>query len=140
MKKFLLVMCSISLISVNSYSEIIPSIISTNDKDVVLLEKGTEAPFKGYLFPEHKVLKIRQELIELDNLKLIEKSYQRSIDLYKDNEEAMTFKVNALLEQNDKLSDALYKQKDRDSFETRLWFVLGMTVTGLAVYGAGQLK
>jgi hypothetical protein len=107
--------------------------------DVTFLEKGSPAPYTGYLFSEEKTLKIRKELIELDTLKLLETSYNKSIDLYKKNEDLQNTKVNLLLQQNDKLAEALVKSRERSEWETRIWFGLGILVSGLAVYGAAQL-
>lgn len=130
MKKFLVtLLLTFSTIGNNCYAE----------DSVVLLEKGSTAPFKGYLFPEAKALDLRKELIELDNLRLIEKSYLNSIELYKKNETVHNLKVNTLLEQNDKLAEALAKSRERSEWENRIWFGLGILVSGLAVYGAGQL-
>lgn len=108
--------------------------------EVTLIDKGSPAPFKGYLFPEDKALKFKNELQELDRLKELVVSYDKSISLYKSNEELYNHKINVLLEQNNKLVDSIGKTEERDKWENRLWFILGMTVTAIGVYGAGQLK
>ncbi len=130
MKKLIVTTLLTSLINVNCYAE----------DSVVLLEKGGTAPYKGYLFSEDKALKIRKELIELDGLRLIEQSYTRSIDLYKKNEEARVNQVQLLLDRNDKLAESLAKSHERSEWENRIWFAMGIIVTGVAVYGAGQLS
>jgi hypothetical protein len=109
-------------------------------QDVTLLNKGEPAPYKGLLFTESKANEIRKELLELDTLKLMEKSYEKSIKYYKDNEELYKHKVDTLLVQNDKLSAAYIQIRERSDWENRLWFGLGMVLTGLAVYSAAQLK
>ncbi len=137
-------MLSISLINgPNCYAQqiaVIAPIIASSDSDVLYIDKGVETPFKGYLFPEAKALNFRKQLIELDTLKALETSYNKSIDLYKKNEDIYNYKVNVLLEQNDKLADAMYKAKDRGVWENRFWFGMGILVSGLAVYGASKLK
>lgn len=134
-------MLLISLIAENSFGEVPAPILSGVPADkVILIEKGTEAPFKGYLFPEDKALKFRKDLIELDGLRELEKSYQKSLDLSISNEAKYNSKVNILLEQNDKLATALYSSKDRNSWENAGWFVLGILVTGTAFYGASRLR
>lgn len=141
MKKLTIAALLISLIIENSRAQTtISPIVSVPADKVYLLEKGTEAPFKGYLFPEEKALNLRKELVELDGLKALEKSYLRSIDLYKLNEDRYNNKINILLEQNDKLSTSIINSEKRSEWENRIWFIMGIGVTGLAVYGASQLS
>lgn len=131
--KKLLVTLLISLTSVNSYCQV-------SSPDVVFLNKGSVTAFDGYLFPPAKAILMKKELLELDELRALAASYQKTIDDYAKNEDLENYKVNTLLEQNDKLSDALYKKEDRSKYENWFWFGIGIVVTGLAVYGAGRLK
>jgi hypothetical protein len=111
----------------------LPSVINTSSLQVLYIQKGTEAPFEGYLFPPDKALEFRKELIELDSLRSMQPSYEKSITLYQKNEDV-------LLTQNQKLSEALSRTEAKGVWETRMYFILGIVVTGLAVYGAGRLK
>lgn len=130
MKKTLATLISlISLLNVNSGWAYQPS----------LLEKDKPAPFTGYLFSPEDTAKLRGELVEKDGLVKINESYQRSIDLYQKNEEILNNKVNVLLNQNDQLSNSLYKEKTLSSFEKVLWFVGGVLITGFAFYGAQKV-
>ena len=83
---------------------------------------------------------MKKELMELDELRALADSYQKSIDDYKKNEDLFNFKVNTLLDQNDKLSNAMYKQEDRNKYENWFWFGMGIVATGLSVYLAERLK
>ncbi len=142
MKKILALIMSLTFLTTGNniaYAESVRPILVASDNDVVFIEKGVETPFKGYLFPEAKALTFRKQLIELDTLKALETSYNKSIDLYKKNEDIYNYKVNVLLEQNDRLSDALYKSKDRDTWSNRFWFALGIIVTSSSVYLATKL-
>lgn len=124
MKKILLLILAISLINGNNcYAD-----------NVTLLDKGTPTPFKGYLFPEEDTRLLKAQLQELDNLRLMIESYNKSISLYKANEKEYTDKVNILLEQNDKLSKALYSSKDREEYSKITWFALGFLMTSVGVY------
>lgn len=139
MKKLMTTILLLSLtLGNNSFAE--ESVVAGPNYKVILLEQGAAAPFQGYLFPKDKALDLRKELIELDTLKALEKSYIKSIDLYILNENRMNEKINILLEHNDKLASTLAKSEDRDAFENKIWFAMGILVTGLAVYGAGQLS
>lgn len=140
MKKILITFLIFSIIRNNARAQSTQPIVATSGNDVVLIEKGVETPFKGYLFPPDKALNFRKQLLELDQLKGLESSYEKSVELYKKNEDITNFKINTLLIQNDKLSDALYKQKDRDVWSDRIWFVLGIAITGTSVYLATRLR
>jgi hypothetical protein len=136
MKRLALIMLSIFLTIENSYGENLAPIVKTNTTDKVLfIEKGTEAPFKGYLFSEERTLEIRQELIELDSLRSIEPSYQKSIDIYKKNQDIYDYKVNVLLNENEKLARAVSVNR----YDGYIGFGIGILVTSLAIYGAKQI-
>lgn len=107
--------------------------------EVVVLEKGTSAPYTGYLFPKETAQKTRIKLIEGEEAKKLNESYVRSIEIYRKNEELNNQKVNILLEQNDKLSRSLTDAREMTAFEKIAWFVGGVLVSGAAVYGASKL-
>lgn len=113
---------------------------NSDSQDVTFINKGVEAPYTGYLFTSAKAALIKKELMELDEFRALADSYQKSIDDYKKNEDLYNFKVNTLLDQNDKLSNALYKKEDRDAFENKFYFVLGIFLTGASVYLATKLQ
>jgi hypothetical protein len=128
MKKLLLTMLSITLITGNNAYA-----VTEAEEKVVLVEKDFPAPYKGYLFPEDKALKFRRDLLELDTLRELKTSYERTITLYKTNDELHNYRVNMLLDQNDKLAKAVYQSKDRESWENWMWFAAGVLVTGIGV-------
>lgn len=122
----------ISLISYNCFGQ--------TESNVVLLEKNSPAPFKGYLFTEEKTLKIRQDLIDINNLKILKSSYEKSIDLYEKKEDNYNNKINLLLEQNDKLSKALQTQQQYSELNKTLWFVMGVLATGVGAYAVSNSR
>lgn len=140
MKKILITLLIFSIVVSNAKADNSSPIVTTNSNDVRFIQKGTEAPFDGYLFPPEKAINLKQELMELDEYKKLAESYQRSIDNDKKNDDLYNFKINTLLDQNDKLANAMYKQKDRDVWENRLWFAFGVFITGSAVFLATKLK
>lgn len=129
MKTLLLKILLISLIATNSFA----------DNDVVSLLKGQPAPFDGLLFTIPKAEDLKRSVVERDNYKLLSESLERSIDLFKKNDELNNQKVNILLEQNDKLAKNLYEARSTSTAERVLWFGLGLAVTGMAIYGAKTL-
>lgn len=108
-------------------------------EDVVIVEKNSPAPFTGFLFPREKAQEVRIKLLENDRLNDMISSYNKSIDLYKKNEDVQNQKVNILLEQNDKLAKSLGDARTVSTFERVAWFIGGMLVTSAAVYGASKL-
>lgn len=124
MKKLLLTISLVSSITANNcYAQ-----------NVVLLEKDSPAPYKGYLFTEDEVRKIRSDLIELDTLRLVEISYNRTLELYKKNEVLYNDKINMLVQQNDKLVTTLSKSQEVNNWERFFWFSAGIFITGAGVY------
>src|SRR5579863_563613 len=122
LNKILIMSLIFSITGNNAFGEV-PS------PSVIIVNEGDRVPFDGYLFPPDKAILMKKELMELDELRQLADSYQKSIDDYKKNEDLYTFKVNALLNENDKLSNAMYKQEDRSKWEQRMWFVAGIFVT-----------
>lgn len=108
--------------------------ITEAEQQVIVLEKDFPAPFRGYLFPEDKALKFRKDLLQLDTLKSLNESYERSITLYKNNEELFNYKINTLMDQNDRLAKAAYQAQDRDKFENWFWFGMGFLLASAGVY------
>lgn len=106
----------------------------------VLLENGDKAPYQGLLFPVDEANKIRGELIEKDALVEINKSLNKSLDLYKNNELIYQQQKSILLDQNDKLAKSLYEERKITNWERIGLVVLGIGITGLAIYGVKQLR
>ena len=134
LRKLLVMSLISSIIGSNCFGQTLTS------PGVVFLEAGVKTPFQGYLFPPDETILMKKELMELDELRALADSYQKSIDDYKKNEDLFNFKVNTLLDQNDKLSNAMYKQEDRNKYENWFWFGMGIVATGLSVYLAERLK
>lgn len=101
--------------------------------EVVLLEKGATAPFKGLLFSPKKSEDVYNEMESLNEKT---KSLERIIALYKENEFLYDRKVNTLLDQNMKLSDTLLKTENSTDLQKVLWFGLGAIAVSLGMYAA----
>ena len=99
--------------------------------EVVLLDKGAVAPFKGLLFSPQKSEKVYQEL---ETLKEKQNDLERILALYKENEFLYDRKVNTLLEQNMNLTDTLTKVENHTELNKIIWFGLGILSVGLGIY------
>ena len=107
--------------------------------DVTYINKDDKAPYSGFLFTEDKAKDIRLQLIDLDTYKSLNKSLERTVELYKKNEDIDQSKINTLLDQNDKLATNLYSARETSNWERALYFFGGAVLTGLAFYGASQV-
>lgn len=105
-----------------------------DSKDIIKQEDGSYKYSKechlevgktfGALEKREKQVEKLEKALELKDLAL-DKSYER-IDMWRDTTYKLEDRVNTM-EEMKKNNEVLY-------------FILGMAVTGLAVYGAGQLK
>lgn len=103
---------------------LITSIAASNAtaQDAIVIPKGTQAPFTGLLLPEQKAVEVYNDL---NKYKLLSESYERSIALYKNNEQILDHKTRILLEQNDKLSIELSKARTTSNVERVIYYALG---------------
>lgn len=101
-------------------------------EDVVVIVKDSPAPFTGLLMTQEKANTIYNELT---TFKLLNTSLEKSVTLYKQNEELYEKKVNVLLEQNTKLSESLQKERTSNNWEKVLWFGLGFISVAAGIYG-----
>lgn len=105
-------------------------------QNVTYLNKDDKAQYEGYLVPKDMMIKIKSDIIELDTLRLNSASYERSINLYKTNEDYYQKQTQVLLTQNDKLTQSLQAS---DTWNKLIWFGLGIFTTGIALYGVRQI-
>lgn len=105
---------------------------SATADDALILNKGQSAPFTGLLLTEDKANEV---YTDIKRYKLLNESLEKSVTLYKQNEELYDKKVNILLEQNDKLSENLLQARTTSNWEKVLWFGLGFLSVGLGIYG-----
>lgn len=115
--------------------------IAISDTDPYYGQKGDVLKQDSWVFSPEKAKDVRNRLIDGEtNLKLNE-SLEKSIELYKSNEQIQQNKVNLLLEQNDKLAQRLNDSQSLNSWERFGLFVLGIAATvgaGMAIKKAGE--
>lgn len=103
------------------------------------LEKGSIAPFTGYLFELKTEQQARRGLLERDYYKGLSESQQKIIDLQNQNNDKFNERLNLYIKQNDNLAVSLSEAKDTSDWTKILWFTLGVGATGLAIYGASKI-
>lgn len=105
-------------------------------ESVVYLEKNKPAPYSGVLFPSAKADELRKIAIEVETLRAINESYDKSIQLYRQTIQLADDKFKILETQNDNLANALVESRRSNDLQRIIWFSLGVLATGFAVYGA----
>lgn len=108
--------------------------------NAVELDKGQPAPFPGTLLDKETSQKVKNDLIERDALKSTNESLNRSIKLYKDNQNILHDQKDMLLNQNIELTKTLNDTRETSDWVKVGYFVLGIVITGAGVYGASKLS
>jgi hypothetical protein len=126
-----------------NFSIIVSSIIILNNvaygNEVVFLEETKPAPYSGILFPVEKANELRKMAIELDTLRVLKDSYEKSNKLYEESISLKDNKYNLLLEQNTRLLKLTNENSQSEDLQKIIWFALGVVATGFAVYGAKKI-
>ena len=100
--------------------------------EAIVINKGQAAPFTGLLLTEEKANTVYNDL---NKYKLLNESLEKTVVLYKQNEDLYDKKITVLLEQNDKLAENLQQARSTSNWEKVLWFTLGFFSVGLGIYG-----
>ena len=93
----------------------------------------------GTLLDAQKADKIKDQLIDGDACKEENKSFKRSVELYKSNEKLYQEENSLLLNRNIELTKTLNDSRETSDWLKVGYFVLGVGVTALGVYGASRL-
>jgi hypothetical protein len=109
--------------------------------DPFLAQPGYKLTNEAWVFSPDKALEVRNKLLDLQTDETIIQSLNRTVDLYKANDQINTDKVNLLLQQNDKLAKAAGEERGLNDWE-RIGFIgLGVAaavLAGFVMKKAGQ--
>lgn len=94
---------------------------------------------QGTLLDKEKAEKIKDQLIERDGFEKENLSYKKSVDLYEANKTIYQEENTLLLNRNIELTKTLNNSRQTNDWVKVGYFLLGVGVTGLAVYGAARL-
>ena len=106
--------------------------------DVQFIEKDKVAPFDGFLFPPEKANEVKVKVIERDNYKALSESYEKSLNLQKQNYDYQAEKIKLYMDQNDNLAKNLYAERNVSDWTKVMWFGVGVLATVLTLYGVKQ--
>ena len=107
--------------------------------DVTYLDKGTPAPYDGFLLTVPKAKEYRLITIERDNYKLVNESLNNTILSLQNINKYEEEKNGILLKQNDNLAQTAYNSQRMSDLEKVLWFGGGVIATILVLYGVQHL-
>ena len=111
------------------------------ETDPYFANKGHTLTQDSWVFSPDKAKDVRNRLIDGETYQKLNESLNKSIELYKSNDEIQQKKVNLLLEQNDVLAKRLNESQSLNNWEKFGLFVLGIAATvgaGIAIKKAGQ--
>jgi hypothetical protein len=89
---------------------------------------------------KEKTAEVRTQLQERDQYKLLNESYERSINLYKKNELLYEDKTNILLNQNKDLIQEIGKVERANDLKNFAYFFLGVLGTIAGTYAISKIN
>lgn len=125
MKKLVLTLLLIPLISLNS---------AFANPLAIRLNKDQISPYSGILLNEEMAKVIYDQLDDCGRIKLINKSLNDSIEIYKKNEVLYKSEVTLIRNENLTLRTALDKSNENNFWRNALYFGLGVLSTSAVVY------
>jgi len=114
--------------------------ISALAQEVVIVQKGQEAPFTGLLFTKERADVIRDNEIALDGQKKLNTSLNLELTFKDSSLNARKSEIDILMAQNDKLSKSLMEERSVGSWERLSWVAVGILASGLAFYGLQKVQ
>jgi hypothetical protein len=132
--KYLLILCLQFAICNNT--------LASSDclESVTLLQKGDPSPCTGFLFSPDAEAQAESDSRDAKYYKLLsERLDERSVLILNQNE-ILEKRIQLYIEQNNTLANEVVKKERRSEWQKVGYFLLGVGVTSLAVYGAAQLK
>ncbi len=107
--------------------------------DVVAINQGQVAPFKGYLFSSDKELEARSAMLDNVILKDMTARQEKVIQLYKADEGIFDQRIENYIKQNDILAKENEQLRSMNNWERFGWFALGVVATGLSAWGMSRV-
>ena len=114
-------------------------LVSVCNAQVVSLNQGQVAPFKGYLFSPDKEEEARKASLDNVILKDIMMRQEQVIVLYKQTEGIYDERLDKYMQQNDKLAKENESLRSINALEKFGWFALGVLATGFTAWGMSRV-
>lgn len=127
------------IVTILTFTLTIQAALADNAMTVKTGDVVTKEYDGGTLLDKEKANKIKDELIEKDGLVRTNESLNRSVQLYRANEIIYNDQKKMLIDQNVELTKTLNDTRETSTFTKVAYFLGGVALTGLAVYGASRL-
>ena len=107
---------------------------------ITLIEKGTPTPCTGFLYSPYADAQAEADHRDLKYYKLINERLTERQELMQKQSQILDKRLKLYMDQSHSLSQELQQKESRSEWSKIGWFFLGIGLTGVAVYGAGQLN
>lgn len=122
------------------YTLAFPSFASDCRESITYISAGTPASCTGFLYSPDADAQAAVDHIDVKHYKLINKKLTDRHDLMLKQNEILDKRLKLYMDQSHVLSQELQRKDTVSTWKQVGWFLLGISVTGIAVYGAGQLQ
>ena len=102
--------------------------------EIIHLKAKQPAPFAGVLLSDKQAAIIYGELVDYDKVKLLNKSLNDSIDVYKKDEVIYKSEISEVTTENLSLRTAVDDANKNNFWKCALYFGLGVLTTSAVVY------
>ena len=126
MTRLIKILLIFSIIGSNCFADTLPG--------AILISKGTPSPYDGVLLTKPQAKIIYGDLQHADQLQLLNKSLEDSIQLYQDNEVVYLKEITEVRDQNVILQSAVEAAQSNGFWTKALWFGIGFALAGLTVH------
>jgi hypothetical protein len=117
------------------------NVIATDCKEsVTLINEGQKAECTGFLFSPDAEKKASQAYDDAKYYKELSDLLHKRSQLSNEEIKVMDERLKLYQDQSHLLAQEVQKKEKEDFWQKTLYFGLGILATGIAFYGAGQLK
>lgn len=107
---------------------------------VTLINEGQKAECTGFLFSPDAEKKASQAYDDAKHYKELSELLHKRSELTNQEIKILDERLKLYQDQSHLLAQEVQKKEKEDFWQKTLYFGLGVLATGIAVYGAGQLK
>lgn len=119
---------------------IAPPIHADCPEDVQAISKGEVANCDGLLFSEDAARKADASIQDAKYYKNLSELLTKRSELSNKEIDVLTNRLELYINQSEILAKEVYRKESEDKWQKLVYFGLGVIATGVAVYGASQLK
>ena len=122
------------------YTLAVPGFASDCQESVTLIEKGTPAQCTGFLYSPDADAQAASDHRDVKYFRLINEKLTERQDLMLQQNQILDKRLKLYMDQSHVLSQELQRKERQSEWAKVGWFLLGIGITSIAIYGAGQLN